>query len=207
MVQRTWLLALAVAALGLAQPAAAHKVHVFAAADGQTIRGQAYVRASEPVRQAKVEVFDAQGQKLGETVTDKDGAFCFRAMRRTDHRFVVHAGEGHVAEYTVLADELPAELEPGTGPKAGQSEPASEKGASPASPHPAPNPPQAIQQELEGLRRQIVALRQDLDRFEHRTRYQDLVAGIGYILGLLGVAFYVRGMLRKEPERCRPPNS
>ncbi|HOU21896.1 MAG TPA: hypothetical protein PKX16_06700 [Kiritimatiellia bacterium] len=58
----------------------------------------------------------------------------------------------------------------------------------------------ALQGELQALQKQIVELRRDLAARDDRTRLRDILGGIGYILGLMGLAFYFLGTRRKtEP--------
>jgi nickel transport protein len=193
--------------LGLAvpSPAAAHKASVFAAAQGKAISGEAYFRDGAPVRGARVTVFDATGAKLGETQTDPAGKFSFEPRRRCDHRFVVDGGDGHSAQYTVRAEELPASLPDGGGTSSvtSQSDPA------PPSSDPSAGPPvqriaepsdshQGLQGELEAIQAQIVQLRRDLAAREDIARWRDVLGGIGYILGLMGLSFYFLGMRRKK---------
>jgi len=96
--------------LVLAGPAMAHKLTVFAAVQGTKISGEAYFRGGAPVRKATVAVLGPKGEKLGETTTDEEGKFTFVPRVRCDHRLVASAGEGHAAEFTVAADELPRGL-------------------------------------------------------------------------------------------------
>lgn len=49
---------------------------------------------------------------------------------------------------------------------------------------------------LEAIERQVIELRREVDRHEQRTRLRDILGGIGYILGLAGVASYVAARRR-----------
>ena len=206
--------------LGTASPAAAHKASVFAAVQGKVISGEAYFRDGSPFRNAKVTVFDPAGAKLGETKTDAEGKFSFEPRRRCDHRLVVDGGEGHAAEYTVRAEELPSDLSGGNAPaaKPGPAQPPSTTQAA-QPPSSAPNTPaqpraaapQAapgmaeLHGELEALEKQIVQLRRDLAARDDSTRLRDVLGGIGYILGLMGLAFYFLGARRKKESSPSPP--
>ena len=57
---------------------------------------------------------------------------------------------------------------------------------------------ESLDTRVEALTRQIVQLRKQLDDYEQKTRWRDVLGGIGYILGLMGVAFYFLGVRRKE---------
>ncbi|HID75328.1 MAG TPA: DUF1416 domain-containing protein, partial [Planctomycetaceae bacterium] len=78
-----------VAAFSLPACGWAHKVVVFATVQEDRIDGEAYFRGGGPVRGAKVRVLDAEGQTLGETTTDADGRFSFRARQRCDHHLTL----------------------------------------------------------------------------------------------------------------------
>jgi nickel transport protein len=185
----------------LAGPVQAHQVHVFATAEGCTIRGEVYVRGGEPVRKGTVKALGPSGDALGETTTDDEGKFSLPAQYRCDYRLVVDAGGGHTAEYTLPADELPESL-----PLPAAEKPAS--GATPVSGDPeAVTKPsvssvgeQAISSQLESLNRQIVQLRKQLDGYEQKVRLHDILGGIGYIVGLMGLAAYFAGARRNKRE-------
>jgi len=192
-------------------PAFAHKLNLFAYAEGKTLQGEAYFRGGDPVRNAAVTVFDAEGRKLGDATTDEEGKFTFEARFGCDHKLVVDAGAGHCAEYTVPADELPGDLPPPTAagrPPAETPVPPTEMPVEtpveqdvPTSPadKPATAPPseESLETRGEALTRQIVQLRKQLDDHEQKTRWHDVLGGIGYILGLMGVVFYFLGVRRK----------
>jgi len=190
--------------LGTTSPAAAHKASVFAAVQGKVISGEAYFRDGSPLRHAQVTVFDPAEVKLGETKTDAEGKFSFEPRRRCDHRLVVDGGEGHAAEYTVRAEELPSGL-----PEDAVKEDAGRTGFQPVRDGLESRPTHdsscrpmddRLQGELQALQKQIVELRRDLAARDDRTRLRDILGGIGYILGLMGLAFYFLGTRRKtEP--------
>jgi nickel transport protein len=195
-----------------AAPALAHKMSVFAAAEGKTIAGQAYFRDGAPVRNAQVTVFDAAGRTLGQSKTDEAGKFSFQPRARCDHRFVVDAGDGHAAEFTVPGEELPSSL-PGFG--AAATPPMAKADAAPRTPPKSGpdagkvvdprTPEESLRGELEAIRQQIVALRADLAARDEKARWHDVLGGIGYILGFSGVAFYFAGLRRKSGAHAGAP--
>jgi nickel transport protein len=195
---------------GLATPAMAHKVFVFASVQGRRIEGEVYFRGGTPARDAKVTVVGPGGEVLGETATDEEGKFVFEAQQRFDHRLLADAGGGHEAEYTVAADELPDELPAPGAPEASPTE-APEPAKPPSSESQDESPPagsaeepasmpgsQDLRAQIESVARQVGALRNDLDKFRNRQRLQDVLGGLGYILGIMGVVFYFLGVRRKE---------
>ena len=206
-----WVILILLGSLWHAAPAAAHKAVVFATVQGSTMEGEAYFRGGTPIRGAKVTVVGPDEQLLGETTTDEEGKFTLDVRLRCDHRLVVEAGEGHGAEYTVSADELPDDLpKPGApaglaGGERGQTGPAppAEGAGEPAAAPPAEKPAavpdrQELEREIAAVGKQIAALRKDLDKYKNQLRLQDILGGIGYILGIMGLAFYFLGVRRKE---------
>jgi len=78
---------------------------------------------------------------------------------------------------------------------------ASDEGAAQAESHDEPVPvPDADRSnaDVEAIGRQVAALRRDFDRFRNEIRLRDVLGGLGYILGIMGTAFYFLGVRRKE---------
>jgi nickel transport protein len=185
---RPLLLTLLAAALILRpDPALAHKLNVFAWVEGRKITGEAYFRGHAPLAGGAVSVFGPAGEKIGQTTTDPQGKFHFEPKLRVDHRIVVDAGDGHAETFTVRADELPADLPAGPG--------SASKAASPPAPTTSPEPSAtAMLPDAGGLQSQIGQLRAELQEFKREVRIHDVLGGLGYILGLMGVAFYFLGV-------------
>jgi nickel transport protein len=88
------------------QPALAHRLQVFAAAEGRTIAGDAYFAGGAPAAGIRVLIEDATGKRLAELTSGPDGAFRYRAEAPIDHIVVAQSGDGHRAQWRVAADEL-----------------------------------------------------------------------------------------------------
>jgi nickel transport protein len=187
-----------------AAPASAHKLHVFAVANGSTIEGEVYAAGNSPIRDASVSVLGPNGEPFGATKTDDDGKFRFNARQRVEHTFVVDAGEGHIARYKVSADELPANLA-SSAPKLKPltAEPAKpvveEKPVSKPSQDSPPAPD--VQQKLDAVHSQVLQLRKQLDAYEQSVRLHDILGGVGVILGWMGLSFYFLGVRRREKHK------
>jgi nickel transport protein len=171
-----------------------HVVNVFAVVEGRTIRGEVYFRGGVAAQGAQVEAFDPQGKKLAEVTTDAEGKFSFPARFRCDHRLLAHAGEGHAGEYTVEAAELSEDLPPPDG-----SPDVSLQGPPPPGPSavhsgsPAPLPGDERLKTLieEAVSKQVTPLRRQLDAYEKTIRFRDVLGGIGYIFGVMGLIAYL----------------
>jgi len=190
------LLAAAIAALVLAAgPAGAHKVNLFAEADGATVRGEAYFTGGGRPRNVVVQVVGPAAEALGETRTDDAGRFTFTATRRCDHTFVIDTGDGHLAKFTVEAAELPASL---PGPRIG-ARPARAQPTRPSTTAPSEAVP-ALGEANDALAEVVArAVRRELRARDQDVRVRDVIAGIGYIVGLAGLASL---LLRRKRDRA-----
>ncbi len=170
----------------------AHSMEVFATVEGKTVQGKARFHDGTPVRNADVKAFDPAGEEIGRTRTDDQGKFSLEARFRCDHRLLVDTNDGHGAEYTISAKALPADL-PGRGPALVSADQAGSHSES----DPEHSHDSALLKEIHA---DVDALQDQLDQYEHRIRFRDILGGIGYIVGLAGAAygFYYRGLLRKN---------
>jgi nickel transport protein len=100
------------ALLAVPRTALAHKLNVFAHVEGATIRGKVYFSGGSPAQNVRVTAFDPAGGTLGRSETDATGNFALEAHRRTDYRLLAQTEDGHGAEYTIHAAELPESLSP-----------------------------------------------------------------------------------------------
>lgn len=193
-----------------AAPALAHKMVVFATGADHAIEGEVYFHGGEPARDVKVTLVASGDQVVGETTTDREGKFRFPVRFRCDYRVIADAGAGHGAEYTVPADELPADLpqrgaedRPGKKPSEPAVSPVPDEHAA-ATPSESHDEPLAVPDadrgnaDVEAIGRQVAALRRDFDRYRNELRLRDVLGGLGYLLGIMGTAFYFLGVRRKE---------
>ena len=177
----------------LATPALAHRVLVFAFAEGDTIHTESKFVPNDPVRQGKILVMDAKtGQELLTGTTDDQGKFSFKippeaAAQKMDLKIVVEAAMGHRGEWLLKAASYLPGVEtrrgsgPGRGPvtcnpgcqgrqcrSAGPGSRLEQGPGAPTGPH---------QREAHRLTM-------------HRTSLPDILGGLGYILGFFGLWAY-----------------
>lgn len=194
----------------------AHRVNAFAYVDGDSIRVECSFSQSRKVMNGKLVIKDLEtGAALLEGITDKAGVFRFRpdaAFLATGHglNILLFAGEGHRAEWRVSPEELaslsqngpknrakgdiparrPAPV-PATGPA---SDPAAT--ASPMGPAAAASTVDAA--ELEAivgrvLDAKLAPVKQALARQQDSgPDLRDIVGGLGWIFGLLGLGAYMK---------------
>lgn len=186
-------------------PAAAHRLKVFATVEGGAVTGYAFFIGGGRPQGAQVIFRTPGGADLAEAVTDADGGFSYRPPVPQAVEVVVNAGDGHVAEVLLAADRFgPAAAAPAVPdavpPEAGAATP------NPAASAPAPSTaclPDAAT--LAGIvdaaadravARQIRPLLVAYEAAEGRVRFNDVMGGIGMIVGLAGTALWVSARRR-----------
>lgn len=218
---RIVVLALALACVP-ASLAWAHRVNLFAYVDGGRIVTESWFSKSSKVRAGVIEVFDATtGEKLLSGTTDDAGNFAFDippAARagKADLRITLKAGEGHANETTIKAEEyLNAPAAPAPAPAGPGSDatpalgPASDAGvapssaASPASPPAAPanvvaapaSPDPRLLAAMDAmLDAKLTPIKSMLaESQDPAPSMTEIIGGIGWIFGLVGVAAYFKG--------------
>ena len=187
--------------------ASAHKLKLFATVEGAAIRGYAYFPGGGRAKDVAVRVLGPGDAKLGETRTDGKGDFAFEATVRCDHRLVAETADGHRAEFLVEAAELPDTVPPPPTADRPGAEPAkpSTRGAERPVPGTAAPPGPELRSLVEqAVSRQMRPLREQLEAYEERRRLQDVLGGIGYIVGIAGIVFYFLGARRGKQRPSRP---
>jgi nickel transport protein len=181
-------------ALGLllCLPLQAHKLKVFATAEGEKIIGQAYFVGGAGAGGAAIRITDTDGLVLAQPEPDAEGNFSYRVNRRMDYRVVADSRDGHLASWNLRADEFSSELpgEPLTeAPVTGGL--AAPESAPSASPVPSTASGALTLQQVEAaVARQIRPLREAMQAQEERVRLRDIVGGIGYIIGVAGLGLW-----------------
>jgi nickel transport protein len=200
-----WLAVVLVASTLLADPARAHKVSIFAWVENGTVYTESKFSGGRAPKDSPVIVYDLSGKKLLDGVTDDDGRFSFPAPKAPGIKIALSAGQGHLAEWTVSAEELAEAM--GATPLTPETKPSpvKESGAANAD---SPGQPAAlaatdgptiddirravgepIASELQALRGEVRRLRQEMDPGPGVT---DILGGIGYIIGLVGIGAYFK---------------
>ncbi len=167
--------------LGLAMPVFAHKLNVFAFVEGNNVSVEAYFSDGTGAKNAKVTVTDKAGDLIDQGRANEKGQYQFTLPVKTgkaDLLIKVDAGLGHVASYHLGA-------EANTRPALAGSKTSVTGSASAA------DIEQAVTRAIKPLAREIAELKQ-------KSRLSDIIGGIGYIMGILGVFAYLK--YRKESQ-------
>ena len=184
-----------------------HGVNIFAWLEGETVYVESKFKGGKRVRAGSIVVMDMQGHELLSGITNEDGEFSFKIPRREDLKIVLTAGAGHRAEWTLAASEMgewpdtatATERTAATGQRiktVSTSHPSRKEQDSPQNPqYDARDLENAIEALLERKLRPIMKM---LVEEQHRgPSARDVLAGVGYIFGLVGIVAYVQSRRRK----------
>jgi nickel transport protein len=178
----------------------AHRITVFAWVEGENVHVSGKFGGGRPAVDSQVEVFGSEGQKLLEGRTDDAGELVFPLPASREITVVLNAGSGHRAEWTIPASEIQA----ATGSLPEPRPPAEPPAASSREVIGAPDSParettghgmlgpeqvekiveQALDKKLKPVLRMIAESR------ESQNDFRDIVGGVGYLVGLAGIAAY-----------------
>lgn len=191
----------------------AHKVMIFAWVEGDKVFTESKFSGGKKVKGGKILVYDLKGKNLLEGKTDDKGEFSFAVPEKTTLKIVLQAGMGHRAEWTVPVDEIEdlADKKPGKStleaqeverpPKEVSIKPAEKMQEKVTRPELSPGLnsneiEQAVEKALDKkLKPVIKMLNESLDR---GPTMSEIIGGIGYILGLMGVGAYFHYRRKRE---------
>ena len=132
-----------------------------------------------------VKVSDQAGTPLGEVLTDDEGFFVFTAKKRITHVFEVNMGAGHMLKMQLPAEELPDTLSKGM-PIKNRAVTSNTSGTN-MTEH------QISSLMIEkAIAKQIKPLRKEINALKEKSGLRDIIGGIGYIFGLLGLVVFLR---------------
>lgn len=148
--------------------ASAHGVDLLVLPEGSQLVGHAAYEGGSPVSKAEVSVIDSEGAIVDTLLTDEEGRFSYTPDARGDYTFVVKTADGHYVETKATAT------------MGGPAESHVEGDDSVR---------QIVQEE-------IAPVRVQLDALERKYRFRDILGGIGYIVGIVGLMAWVQGRRR-----------
>jgi nickel transport protein len=202
-------------------PAGAHKVNVFAYVQGDSVLVEGYFSKNSKAQDCDVYVFDEQGKKLSQGKTDEKGMYAFGLADVPAFtgglKIVLEAGMGHKAEYSLDAGEIPG---------AGKTDANAQKQAKDAKPQDQvkdTKPGQAVATSLVPaasaqvidqatltaaletvLEQKLAPITRALGKQEKLLleekfggpKMTDIIGGIGWIVGMVGLAAFFWGRNR-----------
>jgi nickel transport protein len=196
---------------------AAHKLNVFAAAEGRRIQGEVYFAGGAKAAAVPVLVQNATGKTLAELRSGADGRFAYEAAAAVTHTIVAETPDGHRATWRIDAAELaaafaqaratversndgpePAAADSGSGraagtgaDRAGGFDDQPDSPTTEAAADPALDPALAAAIER-AVARQVRPLREEALAAREAVQLRDVLGGLGYILGLAGLGLWWR---------------
>ncbi len=201
---RSILLALLLAALA-PHAAMAHRVNVFAYVEGRDVVVECSYSRSRRVNHGKIDVLNLKtGEVLLTGETDENGSFRFPvpdASRAsgTGLRIMLQAGEGHQDEWVVEASEfMPVEV---SSTEEGRED-AENVGAGAPAASDVPAAAGLTRADVEDVVAAVLDVklapvkRALLERTEEGPELREIVGGIGWIFGLVGIAAYFKSRPR-----------
>lgn len=184
----------------LAGDVMAHTITVFAFVEGKTVTVEGYYGDGRNAGNAKVEVFGPKGEKLLDGVTDREGTYSFTVKAPDDLEIFVTDSAGHQNSFLLNkenfqdhhyepgepAHEVSGDMAPGPGRQGRE----------------APLRSNVSYEMLEGvLDRKIQPIIQELGamrKIMERPSPGDVAGGVGYIVGLAGLIFFLLGKKRRN---------
>lgn len=191
-------------------PAWAHRVNIFAWVQGDTIHTESRFSGGRMAKGADVEVYDEAGNRLVIGKTDASGGFSFKIPKIETLKVALVAGTGHRNSWTIpKAEILAAQTAAGNAPPPNTPEKReiprekkiSERSAAKAIPAVIQNAasPCLTAEQMhaiigDALDRKLQPIVLRLNRLEAQAKQpqvKDVLGGLGYIFGLMGIAAYV----------------
>lgn len=170
----------------------AHKVTVFAYTEGDSVFSTSYFSDGRKCRNSKIEVFDRNGKKLLEGKTNKKGEFFFRRPVRTGLKLVLLAEMGHKAEFSLEGKKGAMEKPPAKNKK--KANPVYKNNKTKEN-----TTAQFIQKEaMADLIDSLLDVKlKPINMMLLRSQEQgvsstEVVGGIGYIFGIMGLILYFK---------------
>jgi nickel transport protein len=185
-------------------PVYAHKVSIYAYTENGMVHSESYFVDGSKCKNSVVEVFDGKdGTKLLEGKTDENGKFSFKIPKTTSLKLVLHASMGHQADYTLSEDEVREAIDKQhpVQPPANKV-PTRSKDISTAKKETTETRvlktiseseieaivERAVDKKTEPLLRMLVKLQERSEK----PGITEIIGGIGYIIGLMGIAMFFK---------------
>lgn len=164
----------------IGSPLAAHDLRLVVAVEGKEITGLLSYPGGEPAAGTIVQFIDPRDKIVAEVTADAEGRFRQPVLFRCDYLIRARTIDLHHAEMTVKEEQLPADLPPFASPVA--------------------DPPREVMQSDEQFKREIQLelklMREQIDRLESSIGLRDIVGGVGFIVGILGLLLFLRQRVR-----------
>lgn len=192
-----------------------HGISVFAWVAGEQVLVESKFSGGKRPVNATVRVFDPEGKELLHGTTDAQGSWAFDLPQRTALKIVLEAGMGHRGEWTLSAEEVgtesstaSADVKPHTHTSTIGADATKMDSAQVGAPAVATPPVLMTAEDIDARLRKVVAdelasVTARLTRLEERLdgpSLQDILGGLGYILGLVGIGAYIQSRRSRDSQ-------
>ena len=168
----------------------AHKVQMFAYPEGDRIYVEGYFPDGRKAKNSKVTVYDTKtGKVVFEGTTDRDGKISFKAPETGELKIVLNAGLGHRAEYTIQAGDTASSEDTSRDESAHISD-SSGNGNGEVSTAIDSKELQIVVERAVG--EAIRPLMRSVSEMKEKNQLSNIIGGIGYIFGVMGIALYFK---------------
>ncbi len=184
----------------------AHKVSVYAYAEDGKVFAEGYFVDGSKAKNSLIEVFDAHSEKkLLELNTNDKGEASFHITETAPLKLVITAGMGHKNDYTLSdkevrdamgisnADDRNGKADERKQPFEKESHVMKQKGTLPAAHGLSSSDIETIvDRALEKKLKPIKDMLLRMQEFSSRPGITEILGGVGYIVGLMGIIFYFK---------------
>lgn len=190
--------------LALPGAASAHRLKLFLTVEDGALGGYAFFVGGGRPEGSAVVVKDAGGHEVYRGKTDDQGAFRWKPPVAADYSVTVDAGDGHWVEGFLAADRLGgAPAAPAPAPAAALPEQAANALKPDANACAQPDPAalaKLVEAQVDrAVARQLRPLIESYNLAEGRVRLNDVMGGIGMIVGLAGAGLWALSRRRNGP--------
>jgi nickel transport protein len=179
----------------------AHRVTIFAWVKGDSIYTESKFSGGKKAKGATVEVYDEQGRRLVEGKTDRQGNFSFKIPKKAILKIVLIAGMGHKNHWIIEAEEITDSI---SGQSSAKQDHEPDSQSIPFAKSVSSDSKNALYQDqapwieiqlafekaIDKKIQPIIRKLSNLEQKDNRIKPTEIIGGIGYILGLFGIAAY-----------------
>ena len=165
-----------------------HNVYLFAWAEGDTIFTESYFSGNKKVNEGLIRVLDLTGKELLQGKTNEMGEFSFKIPQQTDMRIILESSTGHGAEYLFKVDDF-----------SDTSESLDKKEEDTVSFTTSPLTKDMDMAEIRAIIEEVIDSRlgpisRRLAKLQEEKGpgLTEIIGGIGYLFGIMGVIMYLR---------------
>jgi nickel transport protein len=184
-----------------------HRVIIFAWIEGDQVHTESKFASGKYIKGGQIEVYDSESKILIQGETDQDGRFTFPTPPKGDYKIVIQAALGHSGNWVLTKDAFEEEAVEVTHTSHSESTLETDDHMS---------PPTSVQSnvlahvtldELEhlidhALDEKLAPISKQLAQLQTgKPSFKDIIGGIGYIVGLVGIALYF--VQHRETKRRR----